>query len=161
MVARPNDIVRSATAAVRSEMTPLGKARQAYWHAFAGHLALSGSRFQIERDTAAGFVAFPLLDPRYALVVYRASRGPGFFLRGPDDPEVIKWITAHREAVKERLDIDLSEFEESNDIRKIGRQLPADCGSEADWPRQHRWLADALDRCAGVIEPLLMGAGDD
>jgi hypothetical protein len=157
VVVRPNDVVRTAAALTRTTITPLGEARRAYWAAFGEALNTRHGRFRLDRSTAASTVDFPLRDPRYALVAYRAQGGAGIYLRAPRGPEATDWIRANLAELESKLEMPIAfKTRDGGDpAPQIDVSLKADPNLQEDWLRQHGWLGDQLDRLSTALEPYL------
>ncbi len=156
VVSKPNNWNKLVTQAARAiddaELTGTRSLQLAYWAAFGGVLLFKGGPLAKERKPqpqswmgySIGRTGFSL---NAAMVRPRRQVRAELYISSPNAKAFFHLLHAQKAAIEEELNypLDWDELPEGKDTR-ISRSLnDADPEDQADWPRQHQWLAARLN----------------
>jgi hypothetical protein len=167
IVSKPNSwsraVGKTAQRAARSEPEGIDINRVAYWTAFADLLAAGSGPLRPRREPPrSGFYSFTIdAKKKCYLYAYRLvdKKRIGAYLAiyGSYSRPFFDELIALREEI-ERVVGEALFWEEVQPSHKyyIGLSLDnADALDETDWPRQHRWLVDRLNRLYEALVPVI------
>ena len=177
IVAQPNEwrraVAKGASRVRADEPEGTDINRVAYWAAFEQALEeRNGPLKPRGRAPRAGAYSFTIASNMY-LWAYRdvARREIGVYLGlyGPQSAERYQLLVADQMTIDADLRADESntritqvEWQEKavgNNYRVMQKLSGTDVTDELDWPRQHKWLIDRLERFNAVFRPRLVATG--
>lgn len=162
IVSKPNEWAREAGAASATVSTTstAGMLRQRYWAAFIKHLGERHARFSKRTPTTDSWMSYPTGRSHFGLSVNVLRRDRrtqvSLSLGGPDRVAHYHLLLEQRE----EIETSLGETLDWRPHRRTGQLClawpeEAVLDAEDDWPRQHQWLADTLERFDTVFRPLV------
>ncbi len=177
IVARPNEwrraVAKGASRVRADEPAGIDVNRVAYWAAF--EQALEERRGPLKprgRAPRAGAYSFTIASNMY-LWAYRdvARREVGVYLGlyGPQSAERYRLLAADQMTINAELHaaegsprigpVEWQEKAVGNNYRVMQKLSGVDVLDELDWPRQHKWLIERLERFEAVFAPRLLASG--
>ncbi|WGF90725.1 DUF4268 domain-containing protein [Marinivivus vitaminiproducens] len=172
VVAQPNDWAGAVESGARSVSGggATDERKQiyvAYWTAFADLLAERGSPLRLGQAPAQYSVAFGSGRPGVQLLVQAGFRDKwlSVAVAAPNDSakDVFRALLADRVAIEQAIGATL-DWQERPELKRWQiewRRGGPDPLDEGDWPNQHAWLADGLERLARVFRTRLQAAPPD
>lgn len=153
VVARPNDWSRSIEREVERE-TELSQGRQTqleYWTVFKEFLEAQQSQLRSQTPLPQGWSAFAIGTSGYRLaatiVIRRRSIHVGLYLETSAAKECFRKLEAEKEAIEAEVGEPLEWLELPHRNRsQIELRREADVNNREDWPQQHRWLTERLEK---------------
>jgi hypothetical protein len=175
IVAQPNEwrraVAKGASRVRADEPAGIDINRVAYWAAFEQALEERKGPLQPRgRAPRAGAYSFTIASNMY-LWAYRdvARREIGVYLGlyGSQSAERYQLLVADQTTIETELRADETritpvEWQEKavgNNYRVMQKLSGADVTDELDWPRQHKWLIERLERFNAVFRPRLVATG--
>jgi Domain of unknown function (DUF4268) len=162
VVVEPRQIATVAARAARpSEQSEVDISRVEYWRGFSEELRRRGAPLKIrEEPPRLGFYTFTL-DSRRGIYLYAyrevASQMIGSYISmtGLVARRVFEIWQSDKTAIETAFGVTLiwHEVQHDKNYRIQVTAIPADPLNEADWSRQHNWLADQVERLHRVFEP--------
>jgi hypothetical protein len=157
MVVRPNDWSRSLKAVADGTVSDLKLLQQDYWQALRDRLLTAKSPVRPQKAQPQHWTTYRLgrsgawmnalvnsKDKQIAAVVE---------MRGPPDKLWFTVLSQHKSAIEAEFGEELT-WEElpGKKSSRIGLYRPdSDCQNKADWPAQHAWLQEKLERLFKVF----------
>lgn len=157
MVVRPNDWSRSVRVAPAGTFSDLKLMQQEYWEALRQRLLATRSPVKPQKALPQHWTNFALGRSGIWMTGLVNSRdkwiGATVEMHGPPDKLWFNWLLAQRPAIEAEFGGPL-EWEElpgrkSSRISVYRRDV--DTTRQSDWPAQHEWLMDQLQRLRHVI----------
>jgi hypothetical protein len=168
VVVKPNDWSRTAARTVRAmaagELSEIGRKRQAYWSGFQSDLRSRGSAFSLPQATAASTCAFSTGRPGLTRKAYRTQQSAGVFLRlhGDRAADRFEQVAGRRAEIEAAFGGTLDwQARDGGAAFWIVRALPCDPEDEADWPRQFRFLEEAMTTFLQILDRIQTLDGDE
>jgi hypothetical protein len=177
IVAQPNEwrraVAKGASRVRADEPEGIDINRVTYWAAFEQALEeRNGPLKPRGRPPRAGAYSFTIASNMY-LWAYRdvARREIGVYLGlyGPQSAERYQLLVADQMTIDAELHVDESstriapvEWQEKavgNNYRVMQKLPCTDVTDELDWPRQHKWLIERLERFNALFRPRLVAKG--
>ncbi len=161
IVSKPNEWARSAAQGTADGVSPLRLQYRAYWTAFRAYLEAKGSPLAIRTPLAESWATFGIGRTYFqleAIVSKQKNRlRVSLRLRGADAKPHFHLLHQHAASIEPDIGARLFWAElPNNEVSVIGvDQEVDDLLDEEDWPRQHAWLADMLERFDRVFRPLV------
>lgn len=163
-VAQPSNFVRSIRElAVRTPAEGIDINRENYWAAFSEVLRTRNLPVKVrDEPPRQGFYTFTLDASKGAYIyVYRVvdAKAIGAYLSLTGVPGVVRVVfeklLAQKTAIEQEFgaQLDWSEREPDRNYRAQVQWVAGDALNEADWPRQHAWLADQVEKLYAVFKP--------
>lgn len=156
--------------AVRLPAEGIDANRESYWAAFTEVMRERGLPLKLrERAPRLGFYTFTLDSSKGAYIyVYRVvdSKVIGAYLSLSGAPGVVcavyERLLADRPTIDRELgeNVEWSERAHNTNYRVQASWVDGDALDEKDWPRQHAWLADQVQRFYKVFKPRIDGMPD-
>jgi hypothetical protein len=176
IVAQPNEwrraVAKGASRVRADEPEGIDINRVAYWAAFEQALEeRQGPLKPRGRAPRAGAYSFTIASNMYlpARDVARREIGVYLGLYGPQSAERYQQLAADQTTIDAELcaddghtritPVEWQEKAVKNNYRVMQKLLGTDVTDELDWPRQHKWLIDRLERFNAVFRPRLMATG--
>ena len=165
IVAKPNEWTRSASEGARraasGEKSPLRLKYKAYWTSFSDYLEAKGSPLAMRKPLAESWASFSIgrgHSHLEAVVSKQKNRlRVCVTLKGQDAKPHFHLLREKATSIEDAIGsaVDWWELPERQaSVISIDQQV-ADLLNEDDWPRQHAWFADMLERFDGVFRPLV------
>lgn len=155
IVSKPNDWSNSVAQAARSiddsELSEVRIAQRAYWTALNDVLSAAGGPVSGNRKPQAkSWMAFPIRRSGFNLsaVMIRVKNQirAELYIAGDQAKAFFGLLTRQKDAIEQDLGHKLEWEESSRSYCRISSSLgDVDPEDEADWPRQHEWLAGRLN----------------
>ena len=166
VVSKPNEWARSAGEGARrvasGEVSPLRLQYRAYWTAFSDYLAARGSPLAMRKPLAESWASFSIGRSHShieAVVSKQKNRlRVCLTLKGPDAKPHFHLLRESAASVEDAIGSTIDWWElpdRQASVISIDREVN-DLLDEDDWPRQHAWLADMLERFHQVFRPLVL-----
>lgn len=165
VVSKPNEWARSAgegaRRAARGEVSDLRLHYQRYWTELGTFLEGRDSPLSIKTPLAESWATFRLgrgHSQLEAIVSKQKNRlRVSVRLRGPDAKAHFHLLRQQAAGIEQAIGAQLDWAELPNNEVSVIRvdQAVNDLLNEEDWPRQHAWLADMLERFNRVFRPLM------
>lgn len=166
IVSKPNEWARSASEgarrAARGEVSPLRLQYKAYWTAFSKFLEAKGSALAIGTPLAESWASFSIGRSHSHLETVVSKQKNRLrvclTLGGQDAKPHFHLLRERATAVEDSIGsaVDWWELPDRQaSAISIDREVD-DLLNEEDWPRQHAWLADMLERFNTVFRPLVL-----
>ena len=156
VVAKPNEWSRSvsrATGRINAEAMSATRAQQLrYWQAFAEGLRQRQHPIQMRRPHARNWHHFSLGRSGFVLGVSlninENKIGSELFLGGDNADAHFRALAKDREMIDAAVGqpLEWQELPHREGCRIVAYRHDIDAMNEADWPQQHAWLADMLER---------------
>ena len=166
VVSKPNDwsrsVVRAARAIDEAALTPTRQLQLAYWTSFNAVLdevggPVSGAR----KPRPASWMGYSVGKSHFRLTTVmgrwdRRVQGD-IYITGDKAKAYFHLLRAQQEEIEAALGfaLDWQELPDGKDSRISSVLEDTDPEAEADWRRQHLWLADRLNTLHRVFSPLL------
>lgn len=160
IVSRPNDWSRlvAQTAGTSAELTATKLMQEEYWSALRQMLKSEGGPVVgNSKPKPRSWMAFRIGRTGFHLAAVMHSREnwvrAELYIKGSKAKERFSLLEKKKEEIEQGLDNPL-EWEELPDSRacRIAHYLrDVDPLNETDWPRQHKWLADQLNKMHNVF----------
>ena len=155
VIAAPNDwnrAVKRAGQEAEVERSESAERRLAYWQVFLSKLRLDDEDIGVPKPNSLGNLRFNLQGRDLWITVYAAaSLGRiGVFLRG--NAEYYAALVKDRRAIEAQLGESLAWNGDAGEWNIVVRRN-ANAASEQDWPAQHKWLAEWLEKFIRVFKP--------
>jgi hypothetical protein len=164
VVVEPRQIAAASTrGGRRNGQDSVDVSRVEYWRGFSEELRHRRAPLKIrEEPPRIGYYTFTL-DSRRSIYLYAyrdvASQTIGSYISvtGPSSTarRVFEIWQSDRTTIENEFGATLNWLEVQHDknYRIQVTAIPADPLNEPDWPRQHKWLADQIERLFSVFEP--------
>ncbi|MGX1050856.1 hypothetical protein AB7M74_001791 [Bradyrhizobium japonicum] len=163
IVSKPNEWSHSVASAARvideGELSETRQLQQKYWTAFNEKLetiggAVSGRRKAQPRAWMAYPVSRSSMSLNGVIVVGRKEVRAELYLRRSTAKRFFALLFQQKAEIERELgySLDWQELPEGQDCR-VAISIEADPANEADWPRQHDWLATHLNEMYKVFAP--------
>ena len=156
LVAKPNDWSRSVSAAARrlteSPVSETQALRLAFWTEFSNFLARNGYRLSQRKPSPAHFQNHGIGRTGFTFsALCAASRGwiaCVLDLRGDDAKAHYHLLLAQKDEIEREFgaELDWRELPDGKESRIYFINDQMDPNDRDQWPEQHRWLADTLER---------------
>ncbi len=165
VVVRPNEWARERRdQAIASDNTPERLANHAYWAAFDPLAQEAGVQHGMQKPAKGRnyYHYFTALSKKVGVCAYiaRAENRVGAYVflyeRGP---EFYSRLTERRGDIEQEFGGALRWTSQGEGCWFNARLEDANADDEADWPRQHRWLASTMARLKAAFEPRLRAMG--
>ncbi|HEY3283119.1 MAG TPA: DUF4268 domain-containing protein [Armatimonadota bacterium] len=167
VISRPNDWTRRVAGAAHAiregNLTPTQQVCLDYWTSFRDFLSNSGSPLRSQKPLPQSWTLFALGRSNLYLMATISNRGQwvsaSLVLSGPD-------AKGHfRALLQERQEIDLGlggqaewrEMPEKKESHIVLRLPQTDPSDQEQWPVQHQWLRQSLERLRQVFGPRVRG----
>jgi hypothetical protein len=164
VIVEPSQLARASAVRARSAEPQVDSNRVAYWGAFSEEVRRRGLPLKLKSEPPRiGFYSFTLSGSLgIYLYAYRdvAAQEIGAYvslaLGTPPVPRLVfeRW-KAERSAIEREYGATLSwiERESERNYRISVEAIRADPLDEHDWPRQHKWLVDQIEKLYLIFEP--------
>ena len=163
VVAAPEDWSAPATPTDAHFIVPSTprQQREKFWNDFRAYLTEIKSPLKPMKMPPRSYLTFSLGISGFKLSAMREVKkrhiGVRLYISGPDATAHFYRLIAQREAIERELGTPL-EWTESfgqNPCRVTLRKDDIDLTDEDEWPHQHKWLAEMLERFTEVFVPRL------
>jgi hypothetical protein len=156
IVAAPNNwnrSIRRVEREVEANRSEAAERRYEYWTTFLSKLRLDDRSIAIPKPNSLGNLRFILDGNRFWITVYAGSslKHMGVFLRG--SAEYFAAIEADRPRVE--VEVPDATWNEDTEQWSVEVTRPADPTCVDEWPAQHKWLADTLERFLKIFKPFV------
>ncbi|MGV7218268.1 DUF4268 domain-containing protein [Bradyrhizobium sp. UFLA05-112] len=163
IVSKPNEWSHSVSTAARvideAELSETRQLQLRYWTAFNAKLVTVGGPVSGRRRAQPrGWMRYPINHSSMSLngviVVGRAQIRAELYLRRSRAKAFFALLFQQKAEIERELgfNLDWQELPEGQDCR-VALTIEADPANEADWPRQHDWLATKLNEMYRVFAP--------
>jgi hypothetical protein len=163
IVSKPNEWSHSVANAARvideGELSELRQIQLGYWTAFNAKLEAVGGPVSGRRKAQPRqWMSYPITRSSMSLnaviVVGKKQIRTELYLRGPAAKRFFALLFTQKNEIERELGyaLDWQELPEGQDCR-VALLTDADPADEADWPRQHDWLAARLSEMYKVFAP--------
>ena len=160
IVSQPNDWVRAVrTTGRRAEPEGIDVSRVAYWSAFNDILRSRRLPLHIrEEPPRQGYYSFTLDRPRQVyLYAFRdvSRKRIGVYIGIYGNASAIFFAELHqqRQAIEAEIGGTLHWREDGKRKTILKEEFGMDPTNETEWPQQHRWLGDWLERYLRAFQP--------
>lgn len=163
VVSSPNDWSAPATPTDAHFIVPSTpqQQREKFWHDFRAYLTETNSSLKPMKMPPRSYLIFLLGISGFKLSAMREVKkrhiGVRLYISGPNATAHFSQLLAQREEIERELGAPL-EWTESfgqNPCRVTLRKDDTDPTDEDEWPHQHVWLAEMLERFTEVFVPRL------
>ena len=160
IVCQPNDWSKDVKETARAARhTPAQEMHRAYWQAFKAYLEENQSVLNPKKPLPQNWTTFAIGRSGFKLTAYANTReqcvGAHLTIQSDNAADYFfalkeQWETASRAEIDPAL-----EWREKPNHKEchVGLQLPGDPANQEDWPRQHEWLADRLEKRYRFFKP--------
>jgi hypothetical protein len=156
VVSRPNDWLR-ADPVNDADLSDLRKLYVRYWEALATNIRSRKTMLKPQKGLPQQWTNFSIGRAHFALVATASEQSgairAGLEMTGPSGKIAFNRLLADQVAINDAYGpgLDWDEMPGRKQTR-ISETMPTvDISNELDWPRQHQWLADRLDRLHRVF----------
>ena len=167
IVSSPNDwrreISQEAQRAEIENFSPARLQRKKFWAQFRDYISQRGSQLQPRERKSTRYLVFDIGRQSFAMSAWRNQRDKlcciELYMTG-------KNASAHFYQLKEEREEIESEFGESLVWQEKYKNVVVSQGfdnltDESDWPNQHKWLADNLEKFDKVFRPRVKALNAD
>jgi hypothetical protein len=172
VVCQPNEWVRTTGKAIlnREGLSPTRQRQQEYWTEFKALLDRSGSKLRtgVARPDASlpvalgrnGFVLRAIASPNSPLgnpAVPQPHIRAQFSIEHDESAGMYRALLARANEIDQKLGEPLTWMVLNESVRRQRAfvHLDANLADRADWPRQHQWLKDRLEKMVAVFGPIV------
>jgi len=161
VVSKPNDWSRSVAQAARaideSELSDTRLMQRAYWEAFnnaldaAGGPVMGGNRKPQLRHVMGYSIGRSRFGVIAAMIRPKRQVRANLYIRGENAKAFYSLLQEQKEVIEQEFGGPLSWEELRQDCRIAAYLDDVDALDEADWPRQHAWLVENLNKLHRVF----------
>lgn len=163
IVSKPNDWSRSVTQSARrlsgEALTATQLQQRRYWEAFGEFLIKRKSPIRAQKAQPQNWTTYGVGRTDFHLSAVITAREKciyaDLYIDGPDAKAYFHLLEQQKAVIESELGepLDWLELPERKASRIILFRRTADPEDESDWPAQHAWLAQALERLDRVFRP--------
>jgi hypothetical protein len=164
IISKPNDwsksVVRGARAIDDAEVSETRIMQSAYWEALQAVLnRMGGPVVGNRKPWPRSWIAYPIGDSRFnlgAVMIRPKSKiRAELYIKGDQAKALFALLQHEKDSIERELGFPLEweELPERRDCRVASYMNDVDPEDEADWPRQHEWLAKRLNEMHRVFAP--------
>jgi hypothetical protein len=168
VVCKPNEWVRRNPPGP-VEASPIRLLQQEYWTAFNRFLVDSGSKLKWAPPGPKGFLSFALGRSGFGIwaivalfnpvetSLYEGTIRAQLTIEHPESVGMFNALLARKDDIERQLGEPLvwMEVDEGQRRQRILLWTKGQIEDRADWPRQHKWLKDKVERMHAVFLPIV------
>lgn len=171
VVCQPNDWTRTTALrmAAAESLSPTKKLQQAYWVEFRQKLTESGSPLRSGAARSKPVLPFALGRSAFGLWAVITSYNPvdnttvqpslrvQLTIEHPESEGLFRALVAQKASIEHQLGEALVWIgvEEAQRRKRAFLWTPANLEDRTDWPRQHQWLQEKLEKMLTVFAPIV------
>lgn len=165
LVSAPNETTNAASVAresLEANMSPLSQMKRRYWEAFRGVLSANKGAVKVPRTAPpAHWFTFGIGRSRFWLNTLLNTRdknvGVELSFNGPMKQTWFNALSARKAEIEGAVGTALTwePMENKKSSRIALYRENTEPTNEADWPSQHAWLAETLERFNKVFRPII------
>ena len=167
IVSSPNDWRREISQeAQRSEIenvSPARLQRKKFWAQFRNYISQRGSQLQPRERKSTRYLVFDIGRQSFAMSAWinRRRRGLGteLYMTGKKAPAHFHLLKEQQAEIEDEFGDSLKWQEEHHNVALWLDVL--NLADESDWPNQHKWLADNLEKLDKVFRPRVKALNAD
>jgi hypothetical protein len=164
VVSQPNDWSRGVTAGTTKEITPAKLLQLRFWQQFAEFLEMNSSKIKPGDPSAKSHMLFSLGRSKFSLAAsasFYNSETQSFdsneirvdvILRYESAKDYLKELLEEKEQIEEEFGVPLTWYSSETGWRcRIYTRKEVNLRNEGDWPNQHQWLKENLEKMDQVF----------
>ena len=163
IVAKPNDWSRSVTRSAKAIDSAVTSDIQAlyvrYWTALNEHMEAVGSQFRIKRFQPHNWYNFSIGRTQFSLVItvpaQKRRLGVEVYITDEEPKALYHLLKEQRPEIEAECEEELEwqEMPGKKGSRIVTYWHDTDPATETDWPRQHHWIVEKLEKLDRVFRP--------
>ena len=166
IVSSPNDWRREVSEETRRAETenfsPARLQRRKFWAQFRDYIIQRGSQLQPRERKSTRYIVFDIGRQSFAMAAWinqRRGLGTELYMTGKNAPAHFHLLKEQQGEVEDEFgDSLIWQEERPNVVLWLDVVNPTD---ESDWPNQHKWLADNLEKLDKVFRPRVKALNAD
>ena len=158
IISQPNDWSRSVARAAKDELSEGARKQKEYWAEFQKQLnALGGPVSGNRKPQPASWMSYGIRRTGFSLNPAMNSQKnwirAELYISGSEASKRFELLKQQQEEIERELNhpLEWEELPDKRDCRIAYYLRDADPWDEADWPRQHKWLAEYLNKMHDVF----------
>jgi hypothetical protein len=164
IVSKPNDWTKSIGSPGESDdLTETKQVQLAYWQAFRNLLLEKSTVIKPRRPRPQHWMNFAVGRSKFRLMTFANVRdrriGVGLVISGPNAKPHFYLLQEQKETIEAEIGsaLEWREMPNKRSSRVFLRWHDVDPANQGDWPEQHAWLLEKLERFYVAFEPRVKG----
>ena len=159
IVSSPNDwrreISQEAQRAEIENFSPARLQRKKFWAQFRNYISQRGSQLQPRERKSTRYIVFDIGRQSFAMSAWisqqRRGLGTELYMTGKNAPAHFHLLKEQQGEIEDEFGDSLKWQEEHHNVALWLNAV--NLTDESDWPNQHKWLADNLEKLDEVFRP--------